>query len=606
MTTTLSSASPGKTTSVTAGADYVGASSGGRPWVLIALAGAIVVAGAGAGGWKLLSLARTAREVTNVSRFTLEPRSFEVVLEEKGELKAAKSTDIKCEVEGRATIISLIAEGSVVETGDLLVELASDQIDERIVSEELKESNAETAYSSAVIELEIQRDRNASDIRKAELNVELKKVALDKYLKGDWTQQLRDAEIAIEEANINYKRREEDRNAYKEMHEKGYVTKTQFEEKDFAFQKAEWDREKAKQALHALTEYTHKVDVKQRQSDYDEALKEAERIRKNAQAEEDKKVAALDARAKELALTREKLAKLRAQKEKCRITAPTPGFVVYYGGGGGMHFMGSDNQIKEGASVHERQVLMSLPDTSRMHVVVRVHEAKMDKLAVGQDVTVEVEGLPDRRFTGKVAKIAMLADTQNRWINPDLKEYETEIELDPTDAPLKPGTTAHVKVHVADVEHALAVPVQSIFSKGGRRYVFRDRNGMIEPVEVKLGVTSTEWAEIVDGLEPRDQILLAVADDLKRDIPDAAPDARSHPSRAGMRRSMGGAAPRGYGRRPAGMQRRPASAGANRQTGAGHGGPPRGRSGDHTAGRRGPERGSGHTTGARDETNKTP
>ena len=33
-------------------------------------------------------------------------------------------------------------------------------------------------------------------------------------------------------------------------------------------------------------------------------------------------------------------------------------------------------------------------------------------------------------LTGSVTKIAAVADTQNRWLNPDLKEYETEITLD--------------------------------------------------------------------------------------------------------------------------------------------------------------------------------
>ncbi|MCH7995762.1 MAG: hypothetical protein IIB57_15145, partial [Planctomycetes bacterium] len=113
-------------------------------------------------------------------------RSFKVVLKEKGELKAAKSTDIKSRVEGRATIISLIDEGKAVQEGDLLVELASDQIDDRIQLDELKETNAITGYESAKTELDIQRDKNASDIRKGHLKIELKKLELDKYTKGDW------------------------------------------------------------------------------------------------------------------------------------------------------------------------------------------------------------------------------------------------------------------------------------------------------------------------------------------------------------------------------------------------------------------------------------
>ena len=105
---------------------------------------------------------------------------------------------------------SVFARSPAVKEGDLLVELASDQIDERIQVEELKETNLSTAYEAAQAELEIQKDKNASDIRKAELQVVLKKLALDKYEKGDWPQQHRDAKIAIEQAEITLLRRDED------------------------------------------------------------------------------------------------------------------------------------------------------------------------------------------------------------------------------------------------------------------------------------------------------------------------------------------------------------------------------------------------------------
>jgi HlyD family secretion protein len=474
----------------------------------------------------------------DVTLFTVAPRSFNVVLKEKGELKASKSTDIKCEVEGRSTIITIIPEGAAVKEGDLLVELASDQIVERIRQEELKEANARTAYESAKTELEIQLDRNLSDIRKADLQIELNQLALDRYQKGDWEQQLKDAHIAIDQAKTNLLRREEDFQASKSLREKNYVTKTQYDEDEFAKLKAEWELQKAEKALEVLKEYTHVAELRQRESNLDEAGKEYERVKKNAAAEENKKRRAVEGAEKELNLITDQLAKLRRQKDKCRIIAPTQGFVVYGGGGGGgRFFMSSDEQIKEGAEVFERQVLMQLPDTTEMMVVVRVHEAKTDKLALGQLATVEVEGVPGKRFTGKVTKIAVIADSQNRWLNPDLKEYETEITLDATDVPLKPGVTAHVEIMVGGVEDRLAVPVQAIFSKGGKRYAFRRSGKSVEPVGIKLGAVSTEWAEISEGLTQGDRIQLDFGEDLKRMIPDA-PAADRGPGMAQGRRPV--------------------------------------------------------------------
>lgn len=466
-----------------------------------------------------------------VSHHAVTPRSFNVVIKEKGELKAARSTDIKSEVEGRCTIIWLIPEGSPVKQGDLLVELASDKIDERIQQEELKETNALTAYESAKTELEIQQDRNRSDIRKAELEIELKRLALDRYIKGDWEQQLKDAQIAIDQARIRLDRAREDHEASEKLYEKNYVTKTQRDEDHFNYLKAQWDLEKAEQALEVLKTYTHVVDLRTHESNLDEAIKEAERVAKSAAAEENKKLRALEGAEKELALTREQLAKLRSQKIKTRIIAPTQGFVVYGdgGSGGGGRWMSNDQQIKEGAEVYERQILMQLPDTAEMMVVVRIHEAKTDRLMLGQPVNVTIEGFPGRQFTGKVTKIAAVADSQNRWLNPDLKEYETQIKLDPTDAELKPGVTAYAEIMVGAVQDSLAVPLPSIFSKGGRRYVAKQVGKEVRPTEVKTGAVSTEWAEIKEGLQEGDRILLAFSDEFKRMIPDAPGGERRGP-----------------------------------------------------------------------------
>ena len=488
--------------------------------------------------WSLVALG-TPGDALPVNQHVVRMRSFKVVLHEKGELKAAKSTDIKSKVEGRATIISLIEEGKAVEEGELLVELASDQIDDRIQQEELKETNAITAYESAKSELDIQLDKNASDIRKGQLDIELKELELNKYLKGEWPQMLKDADIAIQQARIQLENSEEDWHAAEELYDRKFITKAEYKRDKFNFDKANWDLEKAELAKEVLKTYTHVAAKRKRQSDTDEANKESERIQKNAAAEKNKKKRNLDGKKKELELIQAQLAKLRAQKENCRIYAPTPGFVVYYAES---WRWGSGNQIKEGAEVYERQILMQLPDTSKMVVSVRIHEAKTNKLSLGQRAVVEVEGIPDQQFGGEVTKIAVIADTQNRWLNPDLKEYETEITLDPTDISLKPGATAHVELFVDQAENVVAIPVQAIYSKGGRKYVFRESGRGVQYQEVDIGVTSNEWAEILGGLAAKERILMAFSDENIREIPDIEPlaDADSAGGGSDLKVGMGG------------------------------------------------------------------
>ncbi len=493
--------------------------------VVYSIGAVVVVCGLTWASWSYVRA--NAMDDQQLTTHAIQTRSFSVVLKEKGELQAAQSTDIKSEVEGRATIISLIAEGTAAKKGDLLVELAGNEIEDRIRSEELREASSLASFKAAKTDLDIQKDKNASDIRKAALKVELAKLDLKKYTLGDWVQALKDAEVEIDRAEIMLERREQDLRDSNDLHKRKYITTTEFDEAKFNAKKAKWDLDKANRAQEVLEKYTHVKDLRQKESDVKEAEKELERARKSASAEEDRKQAALAGREKELSLTSQKLAKLRGQLSKCRIVAPGPGLVVYYAGGGGRHFMSTDSQIKEGATVYERQTIVTLVNTSRMNVAARIHESKTDKIRLGLPVSVQVEGIPGQVFRGTVTKIGVLAESQNRWINPDLKEYEVEIELDETEHPLKPGVTAVAEILVERVEDVVAIPVQAIFSKSGHNFVFRrDRSG-VEPVEVKTGVAGTEWVQIEEGLTVGDQVLLAAGDEHMRLLPDLPPVRRA-------------------------------------------------------------------------------
>ncbi|MBN1510635.1 MAG: efflux RND transporter periplasmic adaptor subunit [Phycisphaerae bacterium] len=484
-----------------------------RSHVWLGLAGLVVLA---ALAYAALRAWWPAASTGDPTVFVVQRRSFSVDLPQKGELQAAQSVDVRCEVEGRSTIIWLIHEGAQVQKGDLLVEMASDEIEDRIKSEEINVANAESNHLTAQTDYEIQIDQNASDIRKAELALENAKTELSKYEEGDWIQQQTDARIAVQRAEKELKQAADRFKDSKELNEQGFITKREYESDEFSLFVAEKELEQAKLAEEILHKYTYTQTLRQKQSDVEEADKELERVRKGAAAKEAQKKQAFDSRTAELAIARDRLAKYRRQKENTRIVAPAPGLVVYYAE---PHRWGDGDEIKEGAEVRERQTLITLPDTSRMKVIVRIHEAAATRINLGLPATVEIEGHPGRVFAGAVTKVAELADSQNRWLNPDLKEYETEITLDEPDLGLKPGVTARARIHITDVANALAVPVQAVFSKGGSHYVFRSRRGGGEPVPVKLGASSEEYVEVLDGVREGDRILLAVSEDLKREIP---------------------------------------------------------------------------------------
>ena len=443
-------------------------------------------------------------------------RSFSVVLNEKGELDATKSENVKCEVEGRSTIIWLIPEGTEVAEGDLLVKLASNEIEEKVQAEEIKAQNTKAAAEAAEKELAIMLDQNASDIRKAELAQRNAKIELNKYLKGDFIQERLEKELALETARRTLVRDAGILEDSRQLRDKGFLTERDFQQKELNKHRAEVEVQKSQVALDTFLEYTHDKNDKQKRSDVQEASKDLDRTRNKAAAQEAKQRATTTARQAESKLTQQRLDKLLEQQRKTDIYAPATGLVVYDAG----EHRWDPRQIAEGSEVWERQSIIKLPDTSQMKAKLRIHEAKTSKIALDQPATIEIEGIPGAAFTGKVTKIAPLADSQNRWLNPNLKEYDTEITLDPTERELKPGVTARVTILVRDVQDVLAIPVQAVFSRGDDTFAFvGDGQSDAKPMPIEVGSSSDEYVEVRSGLAEHDTVLLAATDALLAKLP---------------------------------------------------------------------------------------
>ncbi|MCH7721050.1 MAG: efflux RND transporter periplasmic adaptor subunit [Planctomycetes bacterium] len=446
-------------------------------------------------------------------------RDLAVVLEEKGELQATKSVSIKSQVEGRSTIIWLIAEGTEVKEGELLVRLASDQIDDRVRTEEIRVANAQASAEAAEKEHEILIGENASDVRKGALALEVAEIELEKYTKGDWIQEHTDAELDVTRAEKVLERAKLDWQDAQDLYEgrqDKIITKSEWLTAQFDMYEAEVAVERAKRSLDILNTYTHPKELRQRESDVDESRKDLERTKKGGIAREAKSAANLAAKKAEFQLTEQRLAKYKQQQARTEIHAPAPGLVVY-DTGSGRH---DRRQISEGAEVFERQGIIKLPDPSRMQVAVRIHESDSNKVQVGQVTYIEVEGVPGQQFVGVVTRIASVADSKGGWLNPDLKEYETVVTLDPTEVPLKPGVTATVRIIIEQLDDVLAIPVPAVYGRGAKHFVFRGSSRSAEAVEIEVGAASNEFVEVRSGLAIGDPILLAVSDELMRLLPD--------------------------------------------------------------------------------------
>jgi len=513
------------------------------------------------------------REEASGAYHVVEPTTLQITLAEDGELKPRESAEIKCQVEGQSTILYVVDESARVEKGDLLVELASDELEERRRSKQMEVDRIQADYDAAVAELEIQRNQNEANIQAAEINLKVAELDLEKYLKGDFVGQLKAIDLQIEQTEMEIRRKETDLEENRELAAKGWVTSNEIEDYEFALKVAQMQLERHQLSKEILLNYERPKVEMQRTSAVDRARSALQDEQKRAKSREDKSVARVRQYTAQLENSREGLAKIEKQIKNCKMYAPTDGVVQYPVND--RHRWGGGERIAAGERVYEGQTVVVLPDTSQMLVTTRIHEADRHLLRQGLPCLVTVPAVPGESFTGTIGKIDKFADSENRWLNPDLKEHGAEILLDESDAPLSPGDSAEVKILIDTIEDTLAVPVQCVFTRGADSYVFVGSGGAVDPVKVTLGRSNTSMVQVLEGLEGGQRVVMHADEQMLARLPTVGTAvAENHAvlARPGQRPPPGGA--------ERGQRRRNVTGGITRPRPAGGGEPAKAKTGD--------------------------
>ncbi|HPO31339.1 MAG TPA: hypothetical protein PKX28_08855 [Candidatus Hydrogenedentes bacterium] len=102
----------------------------------------------------------------------------------------------------------------------------------------------------------------------------------------------------------------------------------------------------------------------------------------------------------------------------------------------------------------------------------------------------------------------MLPDPQNRWMNPELKVYTTVIDIEGSYSWLRPGMTASAEIITRRLEDVTQVPLQAVYLEDGQTVCYVKQLTGYAKRPVKTGAFSSALVEILEGLQPGEQVLL--------------------------------------------------------------------------------------------------
>ncbi|MCW8131826.1 MAG: efflux RND transporter periplasmic adaptor subunit [Planctomycetota bacterium] len=407
----------------------------------------ILVLAAGGGGYWMLAHRETkaASDQPQVPTAKAERQAISLVVATTGRVVAHQDVDIKCKASGQVVKLPFDISDTV-KKGDLLMEL--DPVDEQ---RQVTLAEADLAASKARLE-------------KAKQTLTLAEITLK-------TDRMRaEADVMSAEAQVKYAHTRFDR--MKELAEQRYGSQEDADQSQAQMISADANLATAKVRMEELKAEEQSLELKR----------------------QDVKLAETDMQSDEI-----KLADMRQRLADTSVLAPIDGVVAVRNVEIGTIISSGISNVGGGTTV------ATISDLSRMFALASVDESDIGKVAVDQAANVTADAFPNRRFTGKVVRVATRGVSASNIVT-----FEVKIEItSPNKRMLKPEMTTNIEIVAAEKEDAIVVPADAVGRQKGKRVVTVVKpDGATEERAVEAGINDGTNIEIASGLAEGENVQL--------------------------------------------------------------------------------------------------
>ena len=180
-----------------------------------------------------------------------------------------------------------------------------------------------------------------------------------------------------------------------------------------------------------------------------------------------------------------------------RVTTPEAGIVMI-----GKNWDGSKYSKDDEISTW-MPLLATLPDMSTVISETFVKEIDVSKVSQGDSVSITIDALPNKRYTGKVVYVAPIGEDHNGF---DMKVFKVIVRFDSRDKDLKPGMTCTNHIVIGHFDKMPIIPESFVYSENGSSVVYTKKDGLLVKKKVELGADSNSMIVVLKGLSEGDKI----------------------------------------------------------------------------------------------------
>ena len=178
------------------------------------------------------------------------------------------------------------------------------------------------------------------------------------------------------------------------------------------------------------------------------------------------------------------------------VTSPIPGMVVLrmvWRGGGQV-------EIQEGEEARPGMPIMQVVDPSAMLVRLKVNQADVHVLKVGQPARISLDAYPELDFEGRVEQVTPVGTTS--MLTTRVRNFVAIVSVKGSHPKLMPDLSAAVDVELERTENVIVVPRDAIVRENGTFAVRVLDGDRVRPRTVTLGAMSDHEVIVAAGLEP--------------------------------------------------------------------------------------------------------
>ena len=263
---------------------------------------------------------------------------------------------------------------------------------------------------------------------------------------------------------------------------------------DTALKQAE-DAEKTAELEVKKNEILSKIDAEKNQLNLEQAQATLKQLHETFDLKRQADLA--DLRVLEIQRDRAQAAMRWAQgnTEKMVIHSPVDGVAVI----NSMWKSGSLSDVQEGDEVRPGFPFLQVVNPGQMQVRVRVNQADIDDLREGQSARIHLDAYPDLSFSGKIERIAAVAQTSAFYNR--VRVFTVLFAIQGSDPKLLPDLSAAVDVQLDRQPGVLVAPRDAITTENNHSYIQVKNGSGFERREVKLGPANDVEQVVVSGVE---------------------------------------------------------------------------------------------------------